>query len=142
MKKKYIIFDFNWTLLDDKTKEFFEWVPELLKELSKRYKLFLSSQSDDEAIKDFLKKEWVYEYFDIVFGSSVMKKWPKHVEVFNLYLDDRDFENRTIYVWDSEFDREIAKEAWISFVKIWKEWKDYYEIDKITDLKEFISKVK
>ena len=102
----------------------------------------MSSQSDDEAIKDFLKKEWVYEYFDIVFGSSVMEKWPKHIEVFNLYLDDRDFENRTIYVWDSEFDREIAKEAWISFVKIWKEGKDYYEIDKITDLKDFISKVK
>ena len=142
MKKKYIIFDFNWTLLNDKTKELFDWVSEMLKNLSKRYKLLISSQSNDEDIKDFLKEEWIYDYFDIVFGSSVMQKWPKHIEVFEMYLQDQDFANRTVYVWDTDFDRNIAKEAGISFVKIWKEAKDYYEIDNITDLEKYITKVK
>lgn len=142
MKKKYLIFDFNWTLLNDKTKELFDWVHKMLENLSKRYKLLLSSKSDDEDIKDFLKEEWVYKYFDIVFGSSVREKWPKHIEVFELYLDDQDFANRTVYIWDSELDREIAKNAWISFVKIWKEWKDYYEIDNISELEEYLKKVK
>ena len=142
MKKKYIIFDFNWTLLNDKTKELFDWVSKMLKNLSKRYKLLISSQSNDEDIKFFLKEEWIYDYFDIVFGSSVMQKWPKHIEVFEMYLQDQDFANRTVYVWDTDFDRNIAKEAWISFIKIWKEAKDYYEIDNITNLEEYITKVK
>ena len=142
MIKKYIIFDFNWTLLDDKTKELFDWVPEMLKKLKERYKLLLSSQSDDEDIKDFLKEEWIYKYFDIVFGSSIMQKWPKHIEVFELYLEDQDFANRTVYVWDTDFDKNIAKEAWISFVKVWKSENDYYCVEKITDLEEYITKVK
>jgi len=142
MKKKYIIFDFNGTLLDDNTKELFTWVHEMLKNISERYKLLLSSKSDDEDIKEFMKEEWIYSYFDIVFGSSIMEKWEKHIEVFKMYLEDQDFENRTIYVWDNEFDRGIAKEAGISFVKIWKEGKDYYEIDNVIELEEYIGKIK
>jgi len=142
MKKKYIIFDFNGTLLDDNTKELFTWVNDMVKNLSERYKLLLSSKSDDEDIKEFMKEEWIYSYFDIVFGSSIMEKWEKHIEVFKMYLEDQDFENRTIYVWDTEFDRGIAKEAGISFVKIWKEGKDYYEIDNVIELEEYIGKIK
>jgi len=132
MKKKYLIFDFNWTLVD-KNKEFFDWVIDMTKRLSKDYTLFLSSQTNDEELKKYTKQAGIYEYFDVVFGSSVMEKWEKHIEVFKLMLDDPDFENKTILIWDSDFDREIAKQAWIFFVKVWKENKDYYEIDKITD---------
>lgn len=142
MKKKYLIFDFNGTLLDDNTKELFPWVNKMVERLSERYKLLLSSQSDDEDIKDFLKEEWIYKHFDIVFGSSIREKWPKHIEVFELYLDDQDFANRGVYIWDSELDRAIAKEAWISFVKIWKEGKDYYEIDNILEIENYLERVK
>jgi len=142
MRKKYIIFDFDWTLIDSKTKELFEGIKEMLKSLNKNYTLFLSSSADDEDLVDFLKTEQLYQYFDVVFGWSVREKWEKHIEVFDMVMDDQDFANRTIYVWDSEFDREIAKEAWISFVKVWKEGKDYYEIDKISDLEEYLPKVK
>ena len=142
MLKKYIIFDFNGTLLDDQTKELFDWVRDMIKNLSKKYKILISSQSDTDDIKDFLKEEGIYDFFDIVFGGDILEKWEKHIEVFNMYLEDQNFENRTVYVWDTEFDREIAKKAGISFVKIWKEWKDYYEIDNILEFEDYIEKVK
>jgi len=142
MIKKYIIFDFDGTLIDTKTKELFEGIPEMLKNLSKDYTLFLSSRADDEDLVDFLKTEQLYWYFDIVFWGSIREKWPKHIEVFELVSEDQNFANRTIYVWDDEFDRNIAKTAGISFVKIWKEWTDAYEIEKTTDLTNYIQKVK
>lgn len=142
MIKKYIIFDFDGTLIDTKSKELFEWIPEMLKNLSENYTLFLSSRSDDEDIVDFLKTEQLYWYFDVVFGSTIREKWKKHIEVFDLVSEDQNFINKTIYIWDDEFDRNIAKMAWISFVKIWKEGTDAYEIDKTTDLIDYIPKVK
>lgn len=142
MIKKYIIFDFDGTLIDTKSKELFEWIPEMLKNLSENYTLFLSSRSDDEDLKEFLKTEQLYWYFDIVFGSTIREKWKKHIEVFDLVSEDQNFINKTIYIWDDEFDRNIAKMAWISFVKIWKEGTDAYEIDKTTDLIDYIPKVK
>jgi len=142
MRKKYIIFDFDWTLVDSNTKEFFDWIIEMIRDLSKNYKLMISSQTDDEDLKQILKTASIYDYFEVVFGWSVREKWEKHIEVFDMVMDDQDFANRTIYVWDSEFDREIAKEAWISFVKVWKEGKDYYEIDKTIDILDYIEKVK
>ncbi len=142
MIKKYIIFDFDGTLIDTKTKELFDGIPEMLKNLSENYTLFLSSRSDDEDLKEFLKTEQLYWYFDIVFGSTIREKWKKHIEVFDLVSEDQNFINKTIYIWDDEFDRNIAKMAWISFVKIWKEGTDAYEIDKTTDLIDYIPKVK
>ena len=142
MIKKYIIFDFDGTLIDTKTKELFDGIPEMLKNLSENYTLFLSSRSDDEDLKEFLKTEQLYWYFDVVFGSTIREKWKKHIEVFDLVSEDQNFINKTIYIWDDEFDRNIAKMAWISFVKIWKEGTDAYEIDKTTDLIDYIPKVK
>jgi len=142
MRKKYIIFDFDWTLIDSKTKELFEGIKEMLKSLNKDYTLFLSSSADDEDLVEFLKTEQLYQYFDVVFGWTVREKWEKHMEVFELITEDQNFANRSVYVWDSEIDRNIAKEAWISFVKIWKEGKDYYEIDKTVDILDYIEKVK
>ena len=142
MRKKYIIFDFDWTLIDSKTKELFEGIPEMLKSLSKEYTLFISSRADDEDLKDFLKTEQLYDYFDVVFGGTIREKWEKHIEVFELVSEDQNFANRSVYVWDSEIDRNIAKNSWISFVKIGKEWIDAYEIDKTTDLINYIEKVK
>jgi phosphoglycolate phosphatase-like HAD superfamily hydrolase len=93
-------------------------------------------------LKENLKIAGIYDYFEIVFGGSIREKWEKHIEVFDMVLEDQNFANRTVYVWDSEQDREIAKQSGISFIKIWKEWLDYYEIDKITDLEEYLPKVK
>jgi len=142
MRKKYIIFDFDGTLIDSKTKELFEGIPQMLKSLNKEYTLFLSSSADDKDLIEFLKAEQLYSYFDIVFGGTVREKWEKHIEVFELVSEDQNFANRTVYIWDSEIDRNIAKEAWISFVKIWKEWVDYYEIDKTVEILNYIEKVK
>jgi phosphoglycolate phosphatase-like HAD superfamily hydrolase len=142
MKKKYIIFDFDWTLVDSNSKEFFNWVIEMIKNLSKKYTLFISSQTDDKILKEKIKNAWLFNNFEVIFWWWVLEKWPKHIEVFDMLTQDQDFENRTVYIWDSELDREIAKEAWISFVKIWKEWLDYYEIEKTTDLEEYLKKVK
>jgi phosphoglycolate phosphatase-like HAD superfamily hydrolase len=74
MRKKYIIFDFDGTLIDSKTKELFEEIPQMLKSLSKEYTLFLSSSADDEDLVDFLKTEQLYGYFDVVFGGTIREK--------------------------------------------------------------------
>lgn len=142
MRKKFIIFDFDWTLVDSNTKDFFEGVIPMIKRLSKEYKLLISSQADDDFLKETLKNAQVYDNFEIVFGWSVREKGEKHIEVFDMVLDDQNFTNRTVYVWDSELDREIAKESWISFVKVWKEWQDYYEIDKVTEIENYLEKVR
>ena len=142
MKKKYIIFDFDWTLVDSSTKEFFEWVIEMIEEFSKNYTMFISSRSSEEILREKLKKAWIYEYFDVVFWSSVLEKWPKHIETFKLLTADDDFENKAIFVWDWEIDRDLAEKTWLIFIKVWKENKDYYEINKITDLKDYITKIK
>ena len=141
MRKKYIIFDFDGTLVDSNTKDFFEGVIPMIKKFSKEYILLISSQSDDEILKESLKNVQIYDCFEVVFGGTIREKGEKHIEVFDMVLDDQNFINKTVFVWDSESDREIAKEAWISFVKIWKEWKDYYEIEKVTDLEDYIEKV-
>jgi hypothetical protein len=91
---------------------------------------------------DFLKTEQLYGYFDVVFGGTIREKWEKHMEVFELVTEDQNFANRSVYVWDSEIDRAIAKMAWISFVKIWKEATDRYELDKTVEIIDYIEKVK
>ncbi|MDQ7023802.1 MAG: HAD hydrolase-like protein, partial [Candidatus Gracilibacteria bacterium] len=93
-------------------------------------------------LKDYLKTAGIYDYFEVVFGGSVREKGQKHIEVFDMVLEDQNFANRTVYVGDSEFDREIAKEAGISFVKVGKEEKDYYEINNISEFEDYIDKVK
>jgi len=142
MKKKYIIFDFDWTLVDSKTKEFFDGVVEMIERLAKDYTLFISSRSMEDFLKQKLKSVWIYDYFEVVFGSGVIEKWPKHIETFDLLIWEDDFSEKTIFVWDWEIDRELAKETWLIFVKVWKESKDYYEIEKTTDLEKLLPKIK
>jgi hypothetical protein len=40
----------------------------MIKRLSKEYKLLISSQADDDFLKETLKNAQVYDNFEIVFG--------------------------------------------------------------------------
>jgi FMN phosphatase YigB (HAD superfamily) len=46
----------------------------MIKNLSKTYKLMISSNTDDEILKENLKIAGIYDYFEIVFGGSIREK--------------------------------------------------------------------
>ncbi len=143
MRKKYLIFDLDGTLIDNTTKEFFPWVAQSLLELSKDYQLFLTTRSDDEAAKNILKAHWVYDVFDIVLWGTVMEKSVKHIEVIEMYLDDKNFSQCALYMWDSEFDEAIAEESYIPYVSVWnKNCHTRHIIESVTQLEGIIKNVR
>ncbi len=143
MKKQYIIFDLDWTLIDSTTKDFFEWTLDTLNALSKNYQLFLTSRSSIETIREKLTSAWIYEIFDVVMWGDVIEKSAKHIEVFEMYSEDTNFSQKAVYVWDSEFDEIIAEESYIPYICMWW-WPCFtrYTISSIKQLEETIKKVR
>ncbi len=142
MKKKYLIFDLDWTLLDEQTKEFFPWVKDFIKKMSQWYTMFVSTRSSDETAREILKNAGVYDNFEVVMWSSVMEKWIKHIEVFEMVSESDSFDQKAVFIWDWEIDRATAYEAGLPFIKIWKEWIDRLEADSVIDIEELIKKAK
>ena len=142
MKKKFLIFDLDGTLINPQTQELFVGVPEFIKKMSQWYTLFVSTRSSDEKAREILKTGKIYEYFDTVIWWSVMEKWPKHIEIFEMLSESDSFNQKTVFIGDSDIDRTIADDAGIPFIKIGKEWKDYYEADWVVNIEEIIRKIK
>ena len=142
MKNKYLIFDFDWTL-GNSTKEIFPWVEEMLKKLvAEKFTLFISSGAWDEALREYCKTWWIYKYFEAIMWSSVIEKSAKHIETFDMCMDDKMFHQKAIMIWDSDSDWAIAEEYWINFIKIWKTWNHRYEVDSVLEVEELVKKVK
>jgi len=142
MKKKYLIFDLDGTLIDEQTKELFPGVSDFIKKMSQWYTMFVSTRSSDEWARERLKNAWIFDYFEVVMWSSVMEKWVKHIEVFEMVSESDSFDQKAVFIWDWEIDREIAYEGGLPFIKIWKEWKDRLEADSVLDIEELIKKAK
>lgn len=131
------IYKILWELRD-KVK-FFPWIKEKIKELSKNYKLFLSTWSSTKFAKQTLKDWKIKKYFEEIIWSDKILKWKEHLKLFKeLSLDD-DFYKNSIYIWDWEMDKIFAQESWIDFVRVWNRWtQDEKRIISVTEIDKFL----
>lgn len=118
--------------------DFFDWVPEKIKQLSKKYKLFLSTWNSTIFAEENLRKWDIYNYFEYILWSEKISKSDEHIKIFKDYIWDDDFEKYAIFVWDWEKDREIAIYCWIDFIHIDENLEnrffDKYEIKSVSDI--------
>ena len=118
--------------------DFFPGVPDMIKRLSKKYDLFLTTWNSTKVAKEHLEKWWILEDFKVVLWSDNLLKWPEHMEYFKNFSNDEDFFKKAVYIWDGNSDREIAKMYQVDFVHIWNDGKDKYEIPVVTDLEKIL----
>lgn len=114
--------------------EFFPWVTQKIKELSKKYKLFLTTSSPTHVAKTHLEKWWIIDKFELIYWSDLILKWKEHLNNFKIHSLDEMFFEKSFYIWDWDNDSYFAKESWIDFIRIGKFWKDKYEINSITEI--------
>lgn len=101
---------------------FIPWVQEKIKELSKKYTLFLTTWSSTRFAKNSLKDWGIEDCFDLIYGSDEILKWKDHIDIFKDYSQDKDFYKNSLYIWDWDMDKIFAMEAWIDFVRVWTRW--------------------
>lgn len=124
--------------LRDKIK-FFPWVTEKIEDLSKNYKLFLSTWSSTKFAKNTLKDAWIKKYFEKILWSDEILKWAKHLEIFEELSLDENFYKNSVYVWDWEMDKIFANEKNIDFIRVWSRWKkNENRINNIIELDNFL----
>lgn len=122
--------------------DFFEWVPEKIKELSKDYKLFLTTWNSTQSAENHLKKWNIYDLFEQVYWSDIVLKWADHLNIFNDYSWDDLFFKKAIYIWDWDWDRNYAQLFNIDFIRIWNQGEDKYEIESVTQIDEILNQFK
>jgi len=123
--------------------EFFEWVSEKIIELSKKYKIFLTTWNSTKFAKNVLEKWGIIECFDLIFWSDEIKKWSQHLDIFKNYSEDESFFDNSIYFWDWDMDKLFALEKNIKFVRVWDK-QDINEefIDSIANIDNILGKYK
>ncbi len=117
--KKYLIFDFDWTLC-------FNWVIRentinILKKLSLNYSLFITTKSSTRKTNEILEKYWIKDLFEIVYWSEEVLKSVEHINYFEDYSCDENFREKALLIWDWEIDRNLASDCKIEFIYIWSE---------------------
>ena len=121
--------------------EFFKWVPKKIKELSKNYKLFLTTWNSTKFAKEVLKIWDIKEEFELIYWSDEIKKWLQHLSIFKNYSENENFFKESLYFWDWDMDKIFAKEAWIDFIRIWDfEEKENHVLDTIANIDNILNK--
>lgn len=138
--KKYIIFDLEWTLVESSfwKYELFTWVASTLASLSKDYTLFLSTAASDVRVREYLKQQNLYNYFEYILGSSYIQKSEKHIEYFQEIILDDNFCKKTVFIWDSSSDKYIAHQKDIDFIGIWNHIDADMKINNINELLQIL----
>lgn len=98
---------------------FIPWTIETIEKIKDDFNLFVSTWNSTGFATKMLKKWWVFEYFKIVLWSEKIPKTIEHVEFMKDKVQDDDFYSKSIFVWDWERDKEIAKAAGMKYIKIW-----------------------
>lgn len=124
------------------TSNFFPGVIEKIKELSKKYKIFLSTWNSTTFAENNLKNAKIYDCFEYILWSEKISKSEEHIKFFkDLVLDD-DFEKYSVFIWDGEKDREIAKLSKMDFIHIDKNLEnnfgDKYEIKSVAEIDKIL----
>lgn len=118
--------------------DFFKWVPEKIKELSEKYRLFLTTWNSTRFAKEILETWEIKDCFDLIYGSDEIKKWFQHLSIFKNYSQDEDFFANSIYFWDWEMDKKFAKEQWIDFIRIWDFEEENFVLDSVARIDEVL----
>ena len=121
--------------------KFFPWIPEKILELSKKYKLFLTTWNHTDFAKEVLKKWWIIQCFEEIYWSDKIHKWREHLKIFQENSCDENFFKKAVYIWDWNSDREFAGIFDIDFIHIWSEKKDKYEIRSVAEIDEILWKI-
>ena len=122
---------------------YFEWVPKKIIELSKKYKLFLTTWNSTKFAKDILKKWEIKDCFELIYWSDEIKKWKQHLEIFKNYSENENFYNESVYIWDWDMDKYFATESWIDFIRIWNfEENDNPIIESVLEIENVLQKYK
>ncbi len=121
--------------------KFFPGVIKKIKELSKNYKLFLSTWSSTDFAESSLEEWWIKDFFELIYWSEKIMKWSKHLEAFAEYSWDDNFFAKSVYIWDGDMDRVFAEKHNIDFVFIWNKGIDRYEIESVTEIDEVLKKI-
>ena len=125
--------------------QFFEWVPEKIKELSKKYKLFLTTWNHTKFAKEVLEKWWILNRFEEVLWSDEIHKWEEHLKIFKEKVElefwEKKFFEKSVYIWDWDSDRKFASIFNIDFIHIWSDWKDEFEIESVVEIDGVLEKI-
>ena len=124
---------------------FFDWVIDKIKELSGKYKLFLTTWNHTKFAKEVLDKWGVLNLFEGVYWSDIIFKWEAHLNIFKEKMElenwEKNFFEKSIYIWDWDADRYFAGIFDIDFIHIWNEWKDEYEIKSVAEIDWALEKI-
>lgn len=126
--------------------EFFIGVPEKIKELSKKYTLFLSTWNSTIFAEENLEKANIKDLFLKILWSEKIAKWPEHINIFKNLVNDENFEENAIFIWDWQNDRAITKHFKMDFIHIDEnlenKYNDKYEIKSVGDIDKILEKFK
>jgi len=133
----------NWiyNILFKNEAAFFVWIPEKIIELSKNYKLFLTTWNSTPTAIKYLTNWWIIDCFELIYWSDKILKWMEHLNIFKEYSNDSMFFEKSVYIWDWTPDRMFAKQAWIDFIHIWNDKIDKYEIESVIEIDSILEKL-
>lgn len=159
--RKYYDGNINFTLLNQKpVKKFnlyeeyakrydkiklFPNVTKTIKNLAKKYNLFLVSSAETQNLKDYLSKHKIINYFKDILGKDIEKSKEKKFQlIFNKYEAKKD---ETIFITDTSGDISEANNIGLKAVgithgfqsrKSLEKAKPYAIIDKFEEIERFL----
>lgn len=113
---------------------FFPGVVEKIHELKEKYILFLTTWNSTPTAYKHLEKWWILPYFEMILGSDEIHKGAAHLEIFQNHIWEKDFYEKSLYIWDGDADRIFAQSKNIDFIHIGNEKKDMYEISSVSEI--------
>ena len=119
--------------------DFFDWVPEKIKQLSKNYTLFLSTGNSDEFAEKMLKKWWIYDCFEKIMWSSFIPKSPEHIQQFKQHSENANFIDEAIFIWDGQMDEAIAKFYGMDFIHISPFTQNKFQIKSVNQIDDILN---
>lgn len=119
--------------------KFFPWVCEKIHELSQTYQLFLTTGNTTQTAKKYLSQWGILDKFTCILWSELIPKGREHMQYFFDSIWDDDFFHKSVYIGDSNADREIAKSHNIDFIHIGNDWIDRYEIQSVVQINDILS---
>ncbi len=118
---------------------FFDGIPEKIKQLSQSYTLFLSTGNSDEFAEKMLKKWGIDTCFSKILWSSFIPKSPEHIQQFIKYSGNENFIDEAIFIWDGQVDEAIAKFYGMDFIHISPFTENKFQIKSVNQIDNILN---
>lgn len=136
------ISEINFSLIGEKGAHLYDGVIDVIKSLSKKYKLGIITNNYDEYVQMFFKCSGLKDYFCDYMGAATYKI-TKGEAIKRMV--ERNNEPNSFYIGDIKKDMDSTYEAGIKFIHakygFEPSLKTEYYIDDITDLDELLDKI-